>query len=394
MINLCEDRLNFLLAFGAALFSSHTTLLPASRARQVIAEVEVAYAGSYRFGDEQVRQALQTGRATGVAKWQVHEDLLAMIGFTTGTTGRPQAHRKTWRSVLTSSKLHADAIRSALHLPHGLSPWIVATVPSQHMYGMDLSVLLPLLGGMAVHSGRPLFPADVVQALANVPQPRILVSTPVHLRALVESGLTFPPLAGVISATAPLDAPLAKRVEERLATTLFEMFGSTETSIFATRRTAHEAEWRLYPAVELTCQPDGTRVSAPWLEEPALLHDIVEILPNRRFVVCGRNSDLIEIAGKRGSLADLTRRLLAVEGVRDAIVFPPEHNAPGQIHRVAALVVCPGLDASTVIERLSVGIDPAFLPRPLIIVNELPRNETGKLPRERLLEILRSTRSQ
>jgi acyl-coenzyme A synthetase/AMP-(fatty) acid ligase len=106
------------------------------------------------------------------------------------------------------------------------------------MYGMELTVLLPLIGGMAVHSSRPLFPADIAAALSEVPEPRVLVSTPVHLRALVESVLPFPRTALIVSATAPLDATLAAQIEEKLGGHLLEMFGSTETCVFARRRTA------------------------------------------------------------------------------------------------------------------------------------------------------------
>src|SRR3546814_1825962 len=66
-----------------------------------------------------------------------------------------------------------------------------------------MSVLLPLLGNVAVHVARPFFPQDVADALAEAKAPRLLVTTPVHLRALVEAGVSLPPMAGIVTATAP-----------------------------------------------------------------------------------------------------------------------------------------------------------------------------------------------
>ena len=66
---------------------------------------------------------------------------------------------------------------------------LVATVSVQHSYGLESSVLLALLGGAAFDSGRPFFPADIAQALAAVPRPRALVTTPFHLKTLLRSGV-------------------------------------------------------------------------------------------------------------------------------------------------------------------------------------------------------------
>jgi acyl-coenzyme A synthetase/AMP-(fatty) acid ligase len=388
MVNLCEDRFNFLLAFGAALFAKQTTLLPASRAPDAVAELTTSSPQSYCIGDTEIALALQRG-VSEAATLHVSGEHVALIGFTSGTTGVPQGHSKSWGALCVSSALVAAAIRTALHLGEAdVIPWLVATVPPQHIYGMELSVLLPMLGAMAVHHNRPLFPADIATALSEVPEPRILVSTPIHLRALLKSAQDLPALAGVISATAPLDKQLAVDIEQRFNTTLLEVFGSTESCNFATRQTAREDTWQMHDDVVLTPRLDSTLVSAPWFDKAVLLPDIVEVLPNNRFVVRGRSSDFIDIAGKRASLADLTRRLLAVEGVQDAVVLPAEHST-GRVQRIAALVVAPGLDAATVIERLRVSIDPAFMPRPLVIVAALPRNATGKLPRADLLRLLR-----
>jgi acyl-coenzyme A synthetase/AMP-(fatty) acid ligase len=387
MLNLCEDRYRFLVAYTAALSVGHAVLLPPSRAEQVVAEVGNAHAGSYRWQDEDVAAASDCG--SGFSPTLIPAERTVMIGCTSGSTGQPKAYPKLWRSMHGSSARNAAAIRRALDVDDATVPAIVATVPPQHMYGMELSILLPLIGGMAVHAGRPLFPADIALALGELPAPRVLVSTPLHLRTLVESSQPFPETALIVSATAPLDRELAAAVEARLGGRLLEMFGSTETCVIACRRTANGDAWRAHEGVELHPRDDGTLVTAPWFVEPILLQDIVELRGGGEFVVRGRSSDMIEVAGKRASLADLTQRLLAVEGVRDAVLFQPQPDSIATIRRLAALVVAPGCNAKQIRERLAASVDPAFLPRPLKIVDALPRNELGKLPRERLLAMLR-----
>jgi acyl-coenzyme A synthetase/AMP-(fatty) acid ligase len=256
------------------------------------------------------------------------------------------------------------------------------------MYGLETSVLLALLSDMAVHAGRPLFPADIAAALAEVPEPRVLVTTPVHMRAIAASGQAFPRTALVLSATAPLDAALSKEIEKQLDTTVLEMFGSTETCVIATRRTSSEQAWHLYPEVILEPDADGVAVNAPWFAAPMRLQDLIERRPGNRFVIRGRNADMVEVAGKRASLADLTRRLLSIPGVQDAVVFQPDATSSGAVRRVAALVVAPDLTPESITEQLAHSVDPAFIPRPLVRVPSLPRNEVGKLPRERLLAAL------
>jgi acyl-coenzyme A synthetase/AMP-(fatty) acid ligase len=120
-----------------------------------------------------------------------------------------------------------------------------------------------------------------------------------------------------------------------------------------------------------------------------LLQDILEVRGGGEFIVRGRNTDLIEVAGKRASLSDLTRRLQSIEGVKDAVVFQPEPETVGTIRRVAALVVAPGLSAKQILERLAPSVDSAFIPRPLLVVDALPRNELGKLPLGTLMRVMK-----
>ena len=397
-INLCEDRYRFLLAFCAVAVRGQVTLLPPSRAPGVIADELRRHADSYCLGDAMLADAPphywrlpQVLPEEAGAELLVGDDALAAIGFTSGSTGEPRPNPKTWRSFRTSTAQNLAALRDLW--PAATPPRIVATVPPQHMYGMELSVLLPLLGGVGVHAGKPFFPADIAAALVAARAPRLLVTTPVHLRALVASGIALPPLAGIVSATAPLEPALAQAAETRFACEVREVFGSTETCVIARRRTAREDAWTPLPGVQLQAQPDGSLVHAPHLAAPIALADLVEVAADGRFHLRGRQADLLEIAGKRASLGDLTRQLQAVPGVLDGVVFQLGANEVGGVRRIAALAVAPDIDEAEILRALRRGIDPVFLPRPLKRVAALPRNETGKLPHAALVQLLQAAAS-
>ena len=402
-VNLCEDRYRFLVAFCAIALRGQVNLLPPSRAPAVVDEVLAQHADSYCVGDAVLdpsppRYWRLPGRLPeldGEAP-QLDEHALVAIGFTSGSTGSPQENPKTWGNFRASTAQNLAVLADLW--PAGETPHVVATVPPQHMYGMELSVLLPLLGGAAVHAARPFFPEDIARALHQASAPRLLVTTPVHLRALVASGVSLPALAGIVSATAPLPPELAAAAEARFGCEVRELFGSTETCVIARRRTAHESAWTPLPGVRLVPQPDGTAVHGPHLATPVTLADLIELVDNGRldngseadgrFHLRGRNADLLEIAGKRASLGDMTRKLLAIPGVEDGIVFQLDEPGEGGVRRIAALAVAPMLDETQILSALRRALDPVFLPRPLRCVPMLPRNETGKLPRETLAALL------
>ena len=162
----------------------------------------------------------------------------------------------------------------------------------------------------------------------------------------------------------------------------------TETGQIATRRTSETAEWRLWKDVRLTPADDRTWASGGHVEQRTAMCDVIEITSDDRFLLHGRLADLVNIAGKRSSLAYLTHQLTAIPGVVDGAFFLPADEGSASntigITRVAAAVVAPGMDANALTEQLRRRIDPVFLPRPLVFVDRLPRNGTGKLPQEAL----------
>ena len=100
---------------------------------------------------------------------QIPAEQIVAIGYTCNcSASEPNASAKSWRSFHASTAGDLVMLRSAVNGPFSM----VATVPPQHMYGMEMSVLLPLLGGHGVHAGRPYFPADVAAALTSRFLPR------------------------------------------------------------------------------------------------------------------------------------------------------------------------------------------------------------------------------
>jgi acyl-coenzyme A synthetase/AMP-(fatty) acid ligase len=264
---------------------------------------------------------------------------------------------------------------------------IVGTVPPQHMYGLESTIMLALQAGFCLHASRPFYPEDIRRALAEVPAPRMLVTTPLHLRTVLEAGVHLPPLALILCATAPLPETLAAEAETRFGAPVREIYGCTETGQVATRRTVEGPEWRTLPGIRLRREGERCWAEGGAIAVPAPLTDVIKVLEPRRFRLQGRIADLVNIAGKRSSLAYLNAQLTAIPGVRDGVFFLPDEDGGQAVVRLAAFVVAPELTTRELLAALRSRVDPAFLPRPLHRVDALPRNSTGKVPREALVQL-------
>ena len=397
VLNVCSDRYRFTVGFAASLVAGKVSLLPSTHTPEVIRQLAVFAPDVFCLTDDpgcdiELPRTLYPepvpGRTLGADRqpWTVpaiEAGQLAAYVFTSGSTGTPLPYKKTWGRLLRCVRDGA----SRLGLLDGRSHTIVGTVPPQHMYGFESSVLLGLQTGGAICAERPFYPADICSVLAAAPRPRVLISTPVHLRALLAAEVALPEIDLIVSATAPLSADLAREVEDRFATCLLEIYGSTETGQIATRRTAQTLEWQLWPGVSLTLKDDGQAwVQGGHVEQPTPMCDVLELTEGDRFLLHGRMADLVNIAGKRSSLAYLNHQLNSIRGVVDGTFFLPDESPVSStgVTRVAAFVVAPDLNAATLTDELRRRIDPVFLPRPLLFVERLPRNGTGKLPQEAL----------
>jgi acyl-coenzyme A synthetase/AMP-(fatty) acid ligase len=312
---------------------------------------------------------------------------VAAIAFTSGTTGTPRPNPKSWGSMVQIAKKTGE--RLALSMND--SATVVATVPHQHMYGLETSIMLPLQRGWAIHSGRPFFPEDIAAALHTQPLPRILVSTPIHLRACVMAQSRFPDVAYTLSATAPLSKQLAQQVETVFHATIIEIYGFAEAGTIATRQPVQEDSWTLLPELSLVPSADGYAVSTPYFSNPVPIPDTIQSTNPRQFDLEGRPSHLINIGGHRASLDELNVQLLSIEGVVDGTFYMPEEKEES-VTRLIAFAVAPGKTTQSILATLRNKISPVFLPRPIYLVEGLPRNHTGKLVKEDIETLIQKFR--
>lgn len=394
VLNLCEDRYHFAVVFAACLLAGKTSLQPASQSVQTLRRLEQDYPGVFYVADgthdvpglqRMDYPDLSTMERPPVSDMPaIPAERLVAILFTSGSTGLPQPHGKTWGKLVLNGRAEAQGLGL---LNSGTV--LVGTVPVQHSYGFESTFLLALHGGCSFWSGKPFYPQDVVDALQAVPRPRMLVTAPYHLSALLASDLSLPALDICLSATAPLSAELAAQAERRYGAPVHEIYGSTESSQLACRRTTEGGIWQLLTGVQLEQDGDTTYAQAGHVEGRVPLSDIIELLSDGRFLLNGRHADLVNIAGRRTSLAYLNHQLCSIAGVQDGAFFLPDDSGNEAVPRLTAFVVAPGLSREALVSELRQRIDPIFLPRPLVWVDALPRNSTGKLPRSGLEALYR-----
>ena len=387
-INLCDDRYLFALGFAACMLQQQISLMPVSHAEKEIEALEQDYEDTHRLDDALLESLLTSESKTEKSlSLDININQLVAIIFTSGSSGKPKANPKQWGALVDSAQRVARQLnlnQPGQHTQHTL----VATIPPQHMYGFETTIIFPLVTGICVHNSKPFFPEDIRQTIATVKDPVILVTTPIHLRACAQAKLDWPVIDFAFSATAPLSTQLANETEKELHTTVREIYGCSEAGVIATRTPTKNLAWTLLADYRFSKKLTGVCLLTPLSDEEILLPDQIEQIDSQHFNLLGRQSDLVKIAGKRGSLNNLKIKLCALDGIEDAVFFMPDEKA-----RLAAFVVAPDLSVKEINALFSRQVDNAFVPRPLIKVEKLPYNETGKLPRKNLITLFNQQRT-
>ncbi len=361
----------------------------------------------------------------------------ALIVYTSGTTGAPKGAVLPRRAL--SSNL--DALADAWAWTE--SDVVAHALPLFHVHGLVIGILGPVRrGGRAMHLGR--FSTEAVQrALAT--EATMLFGVPTMYRRLAEAAQDSPGLAEalgrarlLVSGSAGLPASEHARLRELTGRGVVERYGMTETLMnTAVRADGQPAPGTVgppLPGVELRLTDDqgleiessddetigqvevrGPNLMLGYLNRPEVTRaamrddwfvtgDMAVRRPDGCIRLVGRQAtDLIKSGGYKIGAGEIEASLREHAAVQDAAVTGESDDDLGE--RVVAWVVVreggggredagyrAGADAGSrtfeqeLIDHVAGALAPHKRPRVVHFLDELPRNELGKVQKQRLTE--------
>lgn len=389
VLNLCTDRWSFAVSALATWKRGYSMALPPNTQEQTVFEflargaVRVMVHDGEREGGIDVRTtaAAAAHRSSAIAWAPIAPDRPIATLYTSGTTGPSRSCVKTAEQLFGEADLLGDLL--------GIVPSdrILATPPAQHIYGLLVGILVPLIRGASMICG-PAFHAESLAASARQNGATVLVTVPAHLRALAHLGAhELGDVRLMVSSSAPLEQAIVDSLR-RFRSRLVELLGSTETGGIATREPP-ETSWRPLPGLSVSSDSEGhLLVDSPFLPSdeprPYVTSDLVRFQGGGTFAHLGRIDGVVKIAGKRVVVAELEERLRSIPGVADAALTAVQVGG-GRSQELWGLVVANDLTTDQIRSQLLAWFDPVTLPRRLKIVARIPREAGGKVTRDAML---------
>ncbi|NUS45131.1 MAG: AMP-binding protein [Mycobacteriaceae bacterium] len=361
----------------------------------------VAYAGDAELT---ARCAAVDGDFTPV---RTAADDVALLAFTSGTTGRPKATMHVHRDLLAIADTFGGQVV-------GIEPSdvVVGSPPIGFTYGLGGLVVFPLRAGARIELVDRPTPERLADAVAEHGA-TVLFTAPTAYRAILAAGKAdrLACLRRAVSAGEPLPADVWHAVHRATGLKLIDGIGSTEMlHVFVSAADDDirpGATGRAVPGYRVAVLdddgnpvPDGSpghlAVQGPtgcrYLSGDRQSHyvrhgwnytgDIYVRDRDGYFTYLARSDDLIVSAGYKISGYEVEQVLLGHPGVAEcAVVGRPDYER-GSV--VAAYVVPrPGaaLDAAGLQQFAKQAIAPYKYPRVVEFVSALPRTSTGKVQR-------------
>ena len=303
--------------------------------------------------------------------------------YTSGTESAMKPCPKSEAQLLAEAGVLAEAFGAAP------AARLVSTVHPTHIYGLLFSVLVPLVSGGAFLRETP-FHAETIAGKVKTYGARTLVTVPAHLRGLCRVDTdSLASLTRVFSSTAPLRAEISKGFLDSHQTAVTEILGSTETGGIAWRERPRLAAWQPLAGVEVDVDDDGFLwVRSPFSAGPDAVRtaDLAKPQPDGSFVHLGRSDGIVKIGGQRVSLPAMEQWLCEQPGVDDAALAAVQTPGLRDVQLLAA-VVAPDWTVPRMREAMAARFEASALPRRILLIDRLPREDNGKLPRRRVLQL-------
>jgi malonyl-CoA/methylmalonyl-CoA synthetase len=331
-------------------------------------------------------------------------DDLAMVAYTSGTTGPPKGVALSHANLLASLRavMGAWRWRSDDVLVHGL--------PLSHQHGLS-GVQIGLLAGSRAVLLERFEPARLCDAVQGAGATVVFAVPAMYERLLGWEGFEGADLGSVrlwVSGSAPLAPGVAARLSERLGELPLERYGSTETGLSVSNlydgpRRAGAVGLPL-PALELALSDDGEillrgpQVFAGYWEQPDTTADAftgdgwfrtgdLGRLDDGELAITGRIKELIISGGLNVSPREVELALEEHPAVaRAAVVGVPSERWGEQV--VAFVVPDAGgdVEAEALIAHVRERLSAHKCPKHVFAVDALPVGDTGKVRRAELVE--------
>jgi acyl-CoA synthetase (AMP-forming)/AMP-acid ligase II/NAD(P)-dependent dehydrogenase (short-subunit alcohol dehydrogenase family) len=402
--------------------------LSGSGARWLITTPEV-YQDKTRdaVGDAGLRQTFVLGEADGAVPFDslltateapaplpvIAPDDLALLPYSSGTSGRPKGVMLTHRQVVASI-CHS-------HVPHAVreDDVVAAVLPLFHIFGMQVTMNLTMRAGGRLVTLPRFTLESFLEAVATYRVTRTELVPPIVLalakRAEVDN-YDLSSLRVITSGAAPLGPDLARAAAGRLSCRVKQGYGMTELSGAShlapdTGRSDPEFIAPGMPGVESrivddTGQdvPTGRRgellvrtvgsmlgyrhnpqATAETLDDDGWVHtgDIALADEHGWIRVVDRLKELIKYKGYQVAPAELEDVLVTHPGVADcAVVGSPDPEA-GELPK-AFVVLRPGHTADGLLDWVAERVAPYQKIRRLEVVDRIPKSASGKILRREL----------
>ena len=341
-------------------------------------------------------------------------DDVALLGFTSGTTGSPKATMHFHRDLLIIADSYAKSVLQVR--PDDV---FVGSPPIAFTFGLGGLAVFPLRFGAAAALIEQATPPNLIEIIQTY-KATICFTAPTAYRAMLaamDRGADLSSLRIAVSAGETLPAPVFEAWTKRTGVPILDGIGSTEMlHVFISNRLddARPGSTGIpVPGYEAkVVDPDFNEVSRGTVGRLAVRGPTgVRYLADDRqseysqngwnltgdafiqdedgyFHFAARNDDMIVSAGYNIAGPEVEAALLAHDSVRECAVVGLADEDRGQI--VAAFVVLePGVaaDDATVLRlqnHVKATIAPYKYPRAVRFLDALPKTQTGKLQRFQL----------